>query len=64
MEKRKCDECGGQGMFVHSGCCCKHFEGVVLENGEMIAVCEKCGLYCGHIVVNREFNGKKYWLGE
>jgi hypothetical protein len=55
--------CGEKGMFLHSGCCCAHFEGVILKTGDNIIVCEKCGKYVGHIQIKKEFHNKKYWLG-
>jgi len=42
----KCS-CGENSKYFHSKCCNSHFEGIILENGEMQVVCEKCGKYVG-----------------
>ena len=64
MKNGRCDECGEQAMFFHSKCCSGHMEGVILPDGRTIVVCEKCGLYVGHLISDRKFIGRRFWLGQ
>jgi len=47
----ECELCNSKATFFHSRCCNAHFEGVI-DDGEYIIVCEKCGEYCGEVKVN------------
>jgi len=43
MEIEKKCKCGEEATNFHSKCCNAHFEGVVLDNGDLGIACEKCG---------------------
>ncbi len=47
----KCKDCKhGPAAFFHSRCCDAHFEGIILEETQEIAIaCEKCGKFVAKI---------------
>ena len=57
--KLKCSCRSGEAKFFHSFCCMAHFEGVI-DKGEAIMVCEKCGKYVGSIGIDSKRKNKVY----
>jgi len=45
---KKCKLCNKEATFFHSGCCCAHFEGKII-NGKRCIVCEVCGKFMGEV---------------
>lgn len=59
--KCKCSKCDKEATFFHSKCCAVHFEGVI-DKGEPVICCEKCGKYSGTIFFDNKKRNKKYNL--
>lgn len=57
----KCGKCNTEAEFWHSGCCGVHFEGVI-DKGQPIIVCEKCGKFVAIVGGDSKRKNKIYKL--